>query len=172
MIAFPVFALMLTVPTLEFFLGQSTEDTSIINQYAKPVLAAILMLTAFEAGFFHYKYYVDGPRRGYVFDSAYKEVYDQAVVQTSRPIYLLDNYWGPAYIHSLWYATLEGRDTSEFTHLDYGKKAPVGSLVISTERSCTDCYMIKKSGVYLLYRQQRDPNMPAYIFYPSANEAR
>ncbi len=171
MIAFPVFALMLTVPALEWFLSER-EDRISLSKFAKPILAVILLLTAFQAGYFHYKYYAYGPKRGVVFDASYKELYDAAVAQPSRPIYLLDNYWGPAYIHFFWYATVEGRDTKEFIHLTYGKKAPVGSVVISSERSCTDCEMIKKAGVFLFYRQLRDPKMPSYIFYPSENDVR
>ena len=170
MIAFPMFALLLTVPAIEWFMGKANSAEP--AKYARSILAAILMLTAFEAGFFHHKYYANSAKRGNVFDSAYKELYDIAVDQPLRPIYLLDDYWGPAYIHSFWYATIEGRDTKEFIHLPYRKKAPVGSIVISTERSCSDCEMIKKAGVYLLYKQLRDPNMPGYIFYPTENDVR
>jgi len=166
MIAFPIFALMLTVPALEWFLCRTEgAKPDFLLKYSQPILAAILMLTAFEAGFFHYKYYANSPKRGLVFDAPYKELYDTAVALPDRPIYLLDNYWGPAYIHSFWYATVEGRDTKEFIHLPYGEKAPVGSIVISTEKFCTNCETIRKAGVFLLYRQLRDPKMPSYIYY-------
>jgi hypothetical protein len=60
--------------------------------------------------------------------------------------------WGPAYIHAFWYATLDGRGTSEFIHLNYGQRPPAGALVISSEDKCTNCQIILRREQYLLYR--------------------
>jgi hypothetical protein len=116
------------------------------------VLAGLLLFGSLEAAYFHLKYYRHGDDRGYAFDQAYKPLYDQAVAQPLRPVYLVDGYWGPAYIHSFWYATLEGRDRREFVHQPYGKRPPPGSIVISTEQACTNCEMISRNGDFLLYR--------------------
>ena len=86
-------------------------------------------------------------------DVGYKPVYDAATAMPARPIYLADGYYGPAYIHAFWYATLEGRSTSEFVHLDKGELAPPGALVISSESDCTNCEIILRSEQYMLYRE-------------------
>lgn len=170
MIAYPIFLLMLTVPALAWLLGgdrTNTADGEGSTEQSAPssgarwwyphtahgwVLAALLFLGAAEAGYFQWSYYHEGGKRGYVFDEAYKPLYDAAVSQPNRPIYLVDAYWGPAYIHSFWYATLEGRNKSEFVHQPYGKRPPPGVIVLSTEQACTNCEMIRKNGDYLLYR--------------------
>jgi hypothetical protein len=94
----------------------------------------------------------DGPRRDFEFDAPYKAAYDAAVAQPTRPIYLQDGMWGPAYMDALWYATIEGRPRSEFTHLAGGAKPPATAIVISSNPSCQNCETIKRSGAYLLYR--------------------
>ena len=161
MVTYPMFLLLLTVPALEWLLGvtQPAEEAAAIETnsadfwpLARRGLLAILLLTALgEAAYFHRQYQLLGDRRGYIFDAAYKQAYDQAVAQPKRPIYLVDNYWGPAYMHSFWYATLEGRSTDEFVHQEYGVRPPPGSIVISTEQTCADCEMINHNGDYLLY---------------------
>jgi hypothetical protein len=93
----------------------------------------------------------EGPDRGWAFDSDYKEAYDAAVALPDRPIYLRDGT-EPAYEHAYWYATVQGRNRSEFIHLDEGKRPPLGSLVIGSEATCVNCQLIKKSGEYILYR--------------------
>jgi hypothetical protein len=101
--------------------------------------------------YFQRVYRHEGPQRGWVFDAAYKEVYDAAVKLPGRPIYLSD-VTQPAYVHALWYAMVEGRKTDEFVHLGEGAHAPLGALVIASEQNCFNCQIIKKSGDYVLYR--------------------
>ena len=88
----------------------------------------------------------------YEFDVPYKEAYDVAVNQPSRPIYLEDGKWGPTYIHALWYATLEKRPLSEFVRLEAGTKPPAGAIVISSADTCEHCQIIKHPYVYLVYK--------------------
>ncbi len=165
MIALPVFLIILTVPTLEWLLGERkvehTPDATgipveppgngrpfaIPRQIRRAFLVVVLALTAVEASYFHWKYYTRGPDRGYVFDVDYKPAYDAAVAQPDRPIYLTD-----AYIHSFWYAVVEGRDTREFVHLPDWQPPPKGAVVIGS--ICTNCEIIKKSGVFNLYRSK------------------
>jgi len=163
MIAYPVFLLMLSVPALEWLLEKSSADANPASQSdrgffslknRRMLASAIIILGIVEASFFHSRYYRLGPKRGYVFDTAYKTLYDDAVSGPERPIYLVDATWGPAYMHSFWYATLEGRGTDEFVHMDYGKRPPSGSIVISSEQNCSNCEMIRKEGIYLIYRQK------------------
>jgi len=107
---------------------------------------------ASEVSRFQTAYRRDGPKRLGEFDVHYKEVYDAAVKQPSRPIYLEDGAWGPAYIHALWYATLEHRPTAEFVYLSPGTKPPPNAVVISTAEPCKECVTIKRSYVYCVYQ--------------------
>jgi len=165
MLAMPAFLFTLTIPALEWLLNEKDKHSAIqADETELPskrsywqtargaVLAGLLLFGSLEAAYFHLKYYRHGDNRGYAFDQDYKPLYDQAVAQPLRPIYLVDGYWGPAYIHSFWYATLEGRDRGEFVHQSYGKRPPPGSIVISSEQACTTCEMISKNGTFLLYR--------------------
>ena len=72
--------------------------------------------------------------------------------QPLRPIYLEDGKWGPAYIHALWYATLEGRPVTQFVHLAPDTKPPSGAIVISAADTCIHCQTIAHPGVYLVYK--------------------
>jgi hypothetical protein len=118
------------------------------------LLVLLLSLTIFEAARFQRIYRRYGSDRGIFFDSPYKEVYDAAVTQPQRPIYLRDGMYGPAYIDALWYSAIEGRPRSEFVHLAYDAKPPPGAIVLSDEGKCDNCQMIKQNGIYLLYRQK------------------
>ncbi len=167
-IAYPIFLLLLTVPALEWLLEKDKvqgvlpfgdgkvkpkrSDSDIPRQTRRVILALLLVATFLQAAYFQRHFRQEGPLRGYVFDTAYKQVYDVAVAQPDRPIYLVDGYWGPAYIHAYWYATLQGRDKNEFVHLDYGSPPPRGGLVISSEGKCDKCDVIAKHDVYMLYR--------------------
>ncbi len=83
-----------------------------------------------------------------------KESYDAATALAPRPIYLEDGFWGPAYIHAFWYATVEKRPTSEFVYRAAGSKPPPSAVVISSEQSCQNCEIIERSGVYLVYKSK------------------
>ncbi|MGB7208629.1 MAG: glycosyltransferase family 39 protein [Pyrinomonadaceae bacterium] len=168
MIAHPIFLLLLMVPALELLFEKKASEvevdqvnkSEVINKSAiasiypvplrQGILAAILTCTVLEASYFYWKYYQEGPNRREYFDADYKPLYDAAVEQPNRPIYLVDD-WQPAYIHSFWYATLEGRDIGEFVHLPYRRRPPAGAVVISSEQNCTHCTKIRRSGDYMLY---------------------
>ncbi len=174
LIGVPVFLLLLMVPAIEFLVtaapkasaeseGDDEEEVAspmpksgrawaIVQPIRYGIIAIILAVMCFEAAYFHKQYYLKGPNRGYVFDSAYKELYDAAVAQPVRPIYLVDGYWGPDYIHAFWYATVEGRNTGEFIHQPYRLPVPAGSIVISSDRECIRCEMIRRNGDFILYK--------------------
>jgi len=168
MIAYQIFLIVLMVPGLEWlYENRKTENLDVIVEGAdvKPVkgvaglssrqalLVGLLLATALQAAYFQVVFWRDGPKRALALDAGYKTVYDVGTAMPSRPIYLADGYYGPAYIHALWYATLEGRSTSEFVHLDKGELAPPGALVISSESDCTNCEIILRSEQYMLYRE-------------------
>lgn len=170
MIAYPIFLLVLTIPALSWLLGFERDPSAeAANPARSPrstatrqvILTALLTLTIVQAGHFFWLFHRYGADRGEYFDAGYKVVYDAAVAQPERPIYLVDGYWGPAYVHALWYATLEGRDTNEFIHLPYRTRPPEGSLVISSEQSCIECDLLLEEGGYLLYRKEGTAGPPS-----------
>src|SRR6266850_2910842 len=168
LVAYPVFLLVLMVPGLAFLLERpppvkddlppnaeiqtvhSTRSPILSSAARQTILAVLLAAIGLQAIYFQSVYRREGRERGWVFDAAYKDLYDAAVALPARPIYLSDGT-EPAYEHAYWYATVEGRKVSEFVHLDEGTRAPAGSLVIGSEPTCVNCQVIKKSGDYLLY---------------------
>lgn len=166
MIAYPIFLPLLTIPALEWMFDRGAEIADGEGNHGrvgrwqpKAIFAIVLLcLTLMQAGYFHYKYYTEGPSRSSVFDVSYKHLYDLAVEQPDRPIYLLDGGMGPSYIHALWYATVEGRSTSEFVHLMLGEKPPPGSLILSSEPDCYNCDLISKEQMGVLYRSRPEPD--------------
>lgn len=171
LMAFPVFLLLLTVPAMEWLAGlgkkgpanspevtAGDESNSNLAGYdwrkivKLSALGLLLLCTLGQAVYYQRVVRTEGPKRNFDFDNSYKPAYDQAVGQDQRPIYLEDGFWGPRYITAFWYATVEGRPISEFEHLIPGRKAPSGSIVISSEQNCKDCEILGRSGEYLLYR--------------------
>jgi hypothetical protein len=173
LVSYPVFLLVLTIPALMWLnepdmkrankrarrhrgkgrraqRGPSVKGLS--SRSRRAILVIFLVLTASQALYFQRQFREARLTRGYVFDTSYKEIYDAAMALPTRPIYLIDGHWGPAYIHAFWYATLQGKSTSEFIHLDNGKRPPPGSLVISSEDKCTSCQVIFARQMYMLYR--------------------
>ena len=180
LMAYPVFLLVATVPALEWLFARdkakvgpapspSSDGEEPLSEDEEPfspgiaggtvpraarllILCALLALTGVETYRFQTVFRRLGPGRTGEFDVGYKIVYDVATKQAARPIYLEDGNWGPAYIHALWYATLEKRPRSEFVHLKRGAKAPAGKIVISSEEVCKDCEIIERSGIYSVYK--------------------
>ena len=129
----------------------ATTSPALPSLARQTILAVLLAGIALQAAYFQRVFRREGPDRGYVFDSAYKDVYDAATALPDRPIYLSDGTQ-PAYEHAYWYAVVEGRNHAEFIHLKEGQRAPSGTLVIGSEAACTRCQVIKQSGDYILYR--------------------
>jgi 4-amino-4-deoxy-L-arabinose transferase-like glycosyltransferase len=180
LMAYPVFLVLLTVPALEWLCARDKDQAGLapspssggeepLSEDGQPfgpriaggavpraarllILCALLALTGVEAYRFQTVFRRDGPNRAFDFDVEYKAVYDAATKQAARPIYLEDGMWGPAYIHALWYATVEKRPRSEFVHLEPGAKAPAGKIVISSAEGCQHCETIMHAGVYQVYK--------------------
>ena len=171
MIAYPIFLLVLTIPALEWLLGESkgkkSSETTTANQsrlglfknqptvsLREGLLVVFLLATIGQAAYFQVMFWREGRNREVDFDADYKQIYDTAVGLPARPIYLVDGRNGPGYIHARWYALLEGRDPSEFIHLDFGVNPPPGAVVISSEQDCANCDVLFESGQFLLYRKR------------------
>jgi 4-amino-4-deoxy-L-arabinose transferase-like glycosyltransferase len=174
LMGYAVFLLVLTIPALEWLLarnepkqiayGTSKEgyggglDRAAAVSYgvSRPiklgVLGILLAATVAQATDFQVSFRRKEPERVNEFDVLYKPLYDAAVAQPQRPIYLENGHWGPAYIHAFWYATVEGRPLSQFVRLPDGTKPPSGAIVLSSNPDCQNCQVIQRSGCYLLYR--------------------
>lgn len=168
-IGYPVFLLLLMIPALTFLLEQPGEaagnvtletegqappiaaSPALPSKTRQTILAVLLAGIALQAAYFQRVFRREGPDRAYVFDVAYKDIYDTATALPNRPIYLSDGIQ-PSYEHAYWYALVEGRNHDEFIHLDEGARAPAGTIVISSEAKCVYCQVIKKSGNYMVYR--------------------
>src|SRR5258708_19223551 len=114
MIAYPEFLLVLTIPALEFLLERrvavmSKEDTArTLSQTARRwILAVLLLASALQAIYFQRIFRREGPKRDFYFDVDYKIVYDEALKQPNKPVYLLYRCKCPIYINGLWYASLD-----------------------------------------------------------------
>ena len=170
MIAYPIFLMVLAIPALEWLMeksddrsevavgGQSSGGSQIVSRapafsLRRAALIALVVGSIAQATYFQIIFGREGYDRPYAWDLPYKEVYDMAVQIPSRPIYLVDGYWGPGYVHALWYAAIEGRSASEFVHLPYRAQPPPGSLVISSDVGCSQCVIILDTGQYVLYRK-------------------
>ena len=169
LLTLPVFLLLLTVPALEWLLAgsrkltgfaptpkRSTEfktfDAPAPRTVRLSILSCLVAFTAVETYWFQTVYRRDGPRREAEFDVPYKDAYEAAVKQPSRPIYLEDGHWGPGYIHALWYATMEKRPTSQFAYLEPGTKPPKGAIVLSTGDTPEGCEEILHAYIYRVYK--------------------
>jgi hypothetical protein len=175
LMGYPVFLLVLTIPALEWLLAtnqirQSACGTSeqshsgeldhgavvrhggLLRRIRLGFLGILLAATVAQAVDFQITFWREGPKRLYDFDVPYKRLYDRAVAQPQRPIYLENGQWGPAYMDAYWYATAEGRPLSEFIRLPDGAKPPRGAIVLSSNSDCQNCEIIQKSGLYELYR--------------------
>ena len=177
LMGYAVFLLVLAIPALEWLLapdeprqsacgtseqahGSESDRAAVVSHgLRRPIrlgiLGILLVATVVQAIDFQVIFRREGPKRSYPFDALYKPLYDAAVARPERPIYLENGMWGPAYMDAFWYATVEGRPISEFVCLPDGAKPPLGGIVLSSNSDCQNCEVIRKSGVYLLYRAKQ-----------------
>lgn len=154
LIAFPVFLILVMVPALIWLLnreGERPADSRMVL-LRKGILAVAVLLAFYQTVTFQMQFRRDGPQRGIWFEDSYPRLIKTALAQESRPIYLVDGYWGQAYAHAYWYSIVNGLPESTFSHVTQGSPPP-GSVVISSEDKCTNCVMIQKDDPFLLYRK-------------------
>ncbi|MEO8435021.1 MAG: glycosyltransferase family 39 protein [Pyrinomonadaceae bacterium] len=157
LVAVPVFLCVLAIPGILWLWedrGKQNGETVRTKPDYLPrrriALAVILSLTVIQAVYFQWVFHRDGPERAGYFDAAYKEVFDAAMASGRRPIYLVDAS-GPAYIHALWYATVEGKSTAHFIHLENQTLPPSGAMVIGSGQPCSSCTVILAREPFVLY---------------------
>ncbi len=162
--AFPVFLIIFMVPAAMWCMGVDKSDADpevaakktpkknvalMLRRYALPIL---LILTVAQAVYFQFVFRKGARTRDTLYDVGYRPVFNAAIAQPSRPIYLVDGYWGQAYIHSYWYAVIDGIDLSNFVHVVNGQP-PVGAIVITADDKCDSCAPLFQDGQFVLYRQ-------------------
>src|ERR1041384_5714009 len=141
----PVFLLVLTVPAVNW-LAQTNAR--------RRILIALAILTLAQGGLFQWRYAAaaNSAWRLHVFDADYpKAIFEPAVANPRRPIYLSDESGIPGYVQAYWYATLRGVPLANFVHLPMEAEPPLDALVISTKTFCEHCKIIGETPPYTLY---------------------
>jgi hypothetical protein len=163
--AFPVFVLVLTIPTLTLLvrgpahtIGDRWSRLQFVS--AKPfryvTLTLLLAAALTQAIVFQIYFWEVGSYRGAHFDSNFPMVLDAALEQPERPIYLIDE----CFYHAFWQAALRGIDTSTFVRLAPEERPPANSIVLSAEPECSACDVILQNEPYIIYRTLADLEQP------------
>jgi len=145
LIALPCFLLVLTVPAIEFLLGEGEQR----RQARRVALTVLVLITLLQGAVFQWRFHNALPRVD-AFDSYYQELLSTALAQPGRPIYLFDKT-PAAYVYAYWYATLWGVSINNFQRLPPGESPPPGAVVISHELPCTNCQVIIGRGQFQVY---------------------
>ena len=177
-LAFPIFFFLMMVPALSWLFGTSTDGDrerrpseriqqqhsftrlfgiKVPDRYLRlGLLSALLLLTAVQAIQFQILYREIGTNeeRQNAFHEAYPRIFNKALAEGSRPIYLKDT-GEPDYTHALWNAAVQGVDRSNFVHLLDRQAPPMGALVLSDGSKCDHCDVIANDGTFILYRNTR-----------------
>jgi DNA-binding beta-propeller fold protein YncE len=159
--AFPVFLLVLTIPTFIWLLERPKWNDDAVKSrsgsYVRlAVLGTLLFLTLGQALSFATKFRELGPARLGYFDSNFPAVFAAAIERPERPIYLVDQN----YYQALWQAVIQGIDLSNFVRLPPGVKPPINSVVLSGEERCSVCEMYVKDIPYVVYKTLSEPPAP------------
>jgi 4-amino-4-deoxy-L-arabinose transferase-like glycosyltransferase len=141
----PVFLLVLTVPAVDWLVQTNSR---------RRVLIAFAILTLFQGALFQWRYAAAAQSawRLHVFDADYPTaIFDPALANHRRPIYLSDAPGIPGYIQAYWYATLRGVPLADFVHLPLEQSPSIDTLVITTKNVCANCNIIGETPPYTLY---------------------
>src|SRR5437763_7501209 len=114
-------------------------------------LATLILV---QATLFQWRYAAaaESAWRLHVFDADYPNaIFDPALANNHRPIYLWDASGIPGYIQAYWYATLRGVPLTNFVHRPNEQTPPVNALVITTKIFCEQCKIIGETPPYTLY---------------------
>jgi hypothetical protein len=155
--ALPVFLLVLAAPAFAR-LWDSGERRSKVR-----LALLLVLLTLLQGAFFQWQYHANAgsPWRRHLFDADYpQKIFDNAVANGARPIYLADAMTTP-YIQAYWYATLKGVPLSEFVRLRPEELPPARALVISTEEGCSQSHLLAQVDPYRLYIADDHPRTRA-----------
>lgn len=149
----PVFLLVLAIPAIDW-LSQTN--------FRRRMLIALAILTLVQAALFQWQYAMaaESAWRLHVFDADYPTaIFDPALANNRRPIYLSDASGIPGYIQAYWYATLRGVPLTNFVHLPIEQTPPVNALVITTKNDCAKCNIVGETPPYTLYVATDSPTL-------------
>src|ERR1041384_5986777 len=141
----PVFLLVLAIPAVDW-LAQTNSR--------RRILIALAIVTLVQAALFQWRYAAaaESAWRLHVFDADYPTaIFDPALANNHRPIFLSDASGIPGYIQAYWYATLRGVPLTSFVHLPVEQAPPVNALVITTKNVCAKCNILGETPPYTLY---------------------
>jgi hypothetical protein len=150
-----VFVLVLGIAAVDWFFEYARSE---VRRLA--VAAILVALVLPQAAFFLWRFHTNPPteRRRHLLDVDYvPAIFEPALAQASRPIYLADAIGIPGYIQAYWYATLRGVPRTEFLRLPDDALPPRGALTISTEEDCRRCRVLAVNSPYLLYVSEQEP---------------
>lgn len=153
--ALPVFLIVLAVPACAWLWDSSNRR--------RVLLTLLVLLTLVQGVFFQGQYHASAssPWRRHLFDADYpQKIFDNAVANGARPIYLADAMTTP-YIQAYWYATLKGIPLSQFVRLGPEESPPPRALVISTEEGCSQPHFLAQADSYRLYVADDHPRTRA-----------
>jgi 4-amino-4-deoxy-L-arabinose transferase-like glycosyltransferase len=155
LIAFPVFSLVLTVPTIRWLLadGAEVQNTFVSRRAIKrALLSSAVLLIAIQGAYFQSDFHQRAAALWYVFDARFpRKVLSAALAANSKPIYLVDEPGKSGYIQAYWYGVLLGLDTAQLVRLPTGTSPPPGAVVISTAEECDNCRLLARSINYIVY---------------------
>ena len=152
--ALPIFLLVLAVPAFTWLC-----ETGKRRREVRVALIILVFLTLLQGAFFQWQYHAGAgsPWRRHLFDADYpQKIFDNAIANGTRPIYLADAMTTP-YIQAYWYATLKGVPLSEFVRLGPEESPPANALVISTEENCFHPQVLAQTDPYRLYIADHHP---------------
>ena len=156
--ALPTFLLVLAVPAFAWLW-----DSGERRRGVRVLLMLLVLLTLVQGALFQWRYHASAgsPWRRHLFDADYpQKIFDNAVANGARPIYLADAMTTP-YIQAYWYATLKGIPLSEFVRLEPEESPPARALVISTEEGCSQPHILAQVDPYRLYIADDHPQIRA-----------
>jgi 4-amino-4-deoxy-L-arabinose transferase-like glycosyltransferase len=145
LIAFPVFFVVLAIPTVVWVMRASS-----LARWS--LLGAITVLAFAQGLYFQILYHRNAPSLWYVFDGRFqRKVLAPALQSGQKPIHLFDAPGKSGYIQALWHGVLQGLSADQFVRVSPQTSAPAGSVVISTEEVCSKCELIARSLNYIVY---------------------
>ena len=150
-----IFVLVLSIAGVDWLFER------IHNEHRRLVASAFVVILAITQGaFFLWRFHTDriSERRLHLLDVDYvSAIFDPALAQPSRPIYLADALDVPGYIQVYWHATLRHVPLADFVRLPSDALPPKGAVTISTEEDCHRCKLLAASSPYLLYVSEQEP---------------
>jgi 4-amino-4-deoxy-L-arabinose transferase-like glycosyltransferase len=150
-----IFVLVLSLAGVEWLFDAARTD-----QRRLAVTWILVALTIPQGAFFIWKFHTQptSERRLHLLDVNYvPAIFEPALAQHSRPIYIADALGVPGYIQAYWQAKLRGIPLTEFVRLSDDALPPKGALTISTEENCHRCKVLAVSSPYLLYMSEQEP---------------